>query len=273
MHRPSAGREVTGMPLFKYFLNVARDIYGLGAINAVKALFATNGSGTLRLQIPRFGPVTIRRGDSDLNVVRQVFMDQEYSILYGDMSRRLESRYEAILSSGDIPIVIDAGANIGASSLWFGTLYPKALVCAIEPDQANARLLRRNVESKGNIRVFEAAIGATEGFAAVKKGQDQASWAMQTERSEGGCPIITINQLISAVPRGIPFITKVDIEGFEADLFSTNLEWLDNTFAVLIEPHDWMLPGRQTSRTFQRAMATQEFEILIRGENLIYVRT
>jgi hypothetical protein len=96
--------------------------------------------------------------------------------------------------------------------------------------------------------------------------------AVQTERADHGCPIVTIDELVHSITRGVPFIVKVDIEGFENDLFSKNLGWLNDAFAVFIELHDWMLPGQYTSRSFQKAMAAEEFEILLRGENLIYVR-
>jgi hypothetical protein len=74
------------------------------------------------------------------------------------------------------------------------------------------------------------------------------------------------------VPNAQVFIVKIDIEGFEADLFSANLDWLDLADVVIIEPHDWMLPGQGSSRTLQVAMAARPFEVLLSGENLIYVR-
>jgi hypothetical protein len=47
---------------------------------------------------------------------------------------------------------------------------------------------------------------------------------------------------------------------------------LDDAFAVYIEPHDWMLPGQGSSRSFQAAFGARDFEIFLRGENLIYIR-
>lgn len=41
---------------------------------------------------------------------------------------------------------------------------------------------------------------------------------------------------------------------------------------VIIEPHDWMLPGQLSSRSFQQAMARHLFELFMRGENIFYVR-
>jgi hypothetical protein len=41
---------------------------------------------------------------------------------------------------------------------------------------------------------------------------------------------------------------------------------------LMIEPHDWMLPGQYSSAGFQRAVAQERFEMLISGENLFFVR-
>jgi len=54
-------------------------------------------------------------------------------------------------------------------------------------------------------------------------------------------------------------------------LFAGDVEWIDQVKVVLIEPHDWLLPGQRTSRSFMRAMAAREFELLVSGENLIFV--
>jgi len=98
-------------------------------------------------------------------------------------------------------------------------------------------------------------------------------WAVKTRRTQGnGISIITIDDAITLVPNGVPLIVKIDIEGFESDLFGDNLAWLDATFAVFIEPHDWMEPSKGTSWAFQRAFGERNFNIYVRGENLLYVR-
>jgi hypothetical protein len=81
-----------------------------------------------------------------------------------------------------------------------------------------------------------------------------------------------MKEAFSRIPNGMPFIAKVDIEGFESDLFSQATEWLSETFVVHIEPHDWMMPGKGTSLTFQRAMAEHKYEMFLAGEILTYVR-
>jgi len=65
---------------------------------------------------------------------------------------------ERIRDSGLRPLIIDAGANIGASPIYFLSRYPDALVVAIEPERNNCALLRSNCEGL-DVRVIEAAIG------------------------------------------------------------------------------------------------------------------
>jgi hypothetical protein len=79
-------------------------------------------------------------------------------------------------------------------------------------------------------------------------------------------------QAFAKVPKGVPFIAKVDIEGFESELFATNVDWLNDVYMVVIEPHDYQFAGMKTSRSFQSAMANHDFELFISGDSLIYMR-
>ena len=45
------------------------------------------------------------------------------------------------------PIILDCGAHIGMSVLFFKTLFPKASIIAFEPDSHNYKLAKENIES------------------------------------------------------------------------------------------------------------------------------
>ena len=160
--------------------------------------------------------------------------------------------------------------EIGGSALCFGQLFPDARIVSIEPDPHNRAILRRNVGDRPNHVVMEAAARSEPGFVALQS--SDLGWASRTERAEQGLPIVTIEDAFAASGGGDPLLVKIDIEGFEADLFSTNLGWIDRSFAISVEPHDWMLPGKGTSLSFQKALAPHGFELFIKGENLLYVR-
>ena len=247
------------------------DIFKMGPLFFLSGLKAKMRSNSvLDVNVPDIGKVCIRAGDSDFESVRQVFRGEEYTIVIDDVRNRVRGEYERILAAGKTPVVIDAGANIGAASLWFAKQYPGATVLAVEPDEENAKIARRNAEKSANIKVFEAAIGGEAGFVSViREGQ---SWGVQTARAEAGLRIMTVEEAARTVPDGELFIVKVDIEGFEKDLFAANTEWIDQAFAIYLEPHDWLFPGEKTSRNFQKELAKRDFELFINRENLIFVR-
>lgn len=221
--------------------------------------------------ISKFGRVHFRPSSSDAPTLRQVFIEQQYDLGAGSpFDERAHRRYRDILAAGRVPVIVDAGANIGAASLWFHDAWPEAAVVAIEPEHGNAEVLRKNLDGKAGYAVVEAAIGAERGAVCIAN-EITGSGAM-TARAESGIPVITIDDAVARIPNGTLFIAKIDIEGFEQDLFSSNTDWLDRAYIVIIEPHDWMLPGKCSSRAFQRAMADHDFEMLISGENLIYIR-
>jgi FkbM family methyltransferase len=229
------------------------------------------GAQIARIEIPGYGMVHLRCGESDVAVIRQVFRDRQYDVDAIDPVRaRIWRRYTEIIETGQIPTIVDAGANIGAASLWFLKKYPLAEVVALEPEPDNLAVLQLNANDRARLTVLPAAIGSTEGFVAVQN--DGLGWAARTIRAESGTPIITMASAFRSVKNGHPFIAKIDIEGFEKDLFSKNLEWLNDVHVVYIEPHDWMLPGQMTSQTFQHAFGQHDFEIFIVGENLVFVR-
>jgi FkbM family methyltransferase len=234
-----------------------------------------NLSGKPRVTVPLkgMGAIAVRPGDSDYDSFRQVFIYRQFDIEDTPQGARLRQFYNSRLASGGVPVIIDAGANVGASAIWFAQQFPRCSVFAIEPDKDNAELCRQNCASLGNIEVIEAAIGGRSGAGSVER-QDK-SWSSQTRRSddEGGVPIVSVADILARSGRGAtPLIVKVDIEGFEADLFAEGTEWVASTAAIFIETHDWLFPGQRTSQAMQRAVMGQGFEILVRRENLLLVR-
>ena len=227
-----------------------------------------------RVYVPGAGLLELRPHSSDASTIRQVFRDQEYDISVFPQWPDVQRHYRLLLAEGKTPLIVDAGANIGAASIWFAECFPEAVVVAVEPDAANAAACRKNIARHPTIRLVEAAIGATPGFVALSNPQQQA-WAIQTSRSDEsdvGVRICTIPELVMTEPRAELFIVKIDIEGFESDLFSSETEWVLKTKVIYIEPHDWMGTARGSSHSFQRTMGKAGFDLLISGENLTYVR-
>lgn len=252
------------------FLNVLDDVRDCGLSFAVTGLQQKVASGkTARVTVPGYEHIEVRPRSSDFDVLRQVFRDQGYHIKSDYYRDILQKRYQAIIDSGRTPLIIDAGANIGAASRYFQKVYPASHVVALEPDAENAAIARLNCQGNSKIEVLEVALGGESGFAEIVSADSH--WAVQTKRSDAGLPIVTINEILKQYPQHQLFIAKIDIEGFEGDVFKHNLEWINEASLVYLEPHDWMLPGKGSSRSFQNAFGERDFDMLLQGENILYV--
>ncbi len=221
--------------------------------------------------------VELRSNSSDLSVFEQTFLDNDYNL-------RRFGRYPEIcrlfneIERGKTPLILDCGANIGLSALYFAKNWPSAHVIAVEPDQTNYEMMRRNVAVHSNIQPVEAAVGAEDGPVRIMdKGVQE--WARRTERASGdaldGITGLSIRSLIAMAPpprEYQPFLVKNDIEGAEKDLFSRNREWVAKVPILIIETHDWMLPGQGTSRNFLEAIAPLDRDFVFFGENIFRLR-
>jgi FkbM family methyltransferase len=254
-----------------FVLETAKDFFRGGpSFFLTGVMTAIGGKRERRVRLKNAGQVVIRPKDSDFKTFRQVFRDSDYALDSEAAERRVETAYKAMLDAGEIPVIVDAGANIGAATRWFARKFDKAAIVAIEPDPENARILRLNTGDLPRARVMEAAVGGEPGFVAMTNIGE--SWAVATVREASGLPIVTIADALATIPGGKLFIVKIDIEGFESDLFAGDTAWLDEPCVVYIEPHDWLLPGQRSSRSFQRVFGERDFEIFVKGENLAYVR-
>src|ERR1700722_6025602 len=223
--------------------------------------------------IKNAGKVHIRSRSLDASTFIEIFRGKAYDLSGLAQFPHVMANYQRILDAKQIPIIIDAGANVGAASIWFARQFPEARIIAIEPDADNAEVCRLNTGRLPNVKVIEAVIGSEHGQVSLSNPANRSD-SVQTARSEGGkIPMRTISELVLEEQyQKQLFLVKIDIEGFEDNLFAKNTEWIDEAEVIIIESHDWLFPGKGKSRNFQKAIADREFEILISGENLIYIR-
>lgn len=219
----------------------------------------------------RFGRFTVRQSETDMKVLRQIFIQREYDLDRFPQGALVRAAYDGILRRGRLPLIVDAGANVGFAANFFARAYPKARIISIEPDPGNAAMCRTNTHGLQQVEVLEAAVGARPGCVSLE-GIEGHAWGVRTRRAEAGLPVVTINQLAAGLPDSELLIVKVDIEGFELDLFSAGTEWVSQAHAVIVEPHDWLLPDARTSQTLQQVMLGHGGDLLISGENLIWIK-
>lgn len=206
------------------------------------------------------------RDEIDIQIVKHLFLHEGYLIQHPNMNN-LVTRYNKIIEKNRTPLIIDCGSNRGFTINYFLRLFPHSRIIAVEPDNKNVELAKRN-NSHGDIVFLKACIGSESGRATITD-PNQGHWAFRTKVcQQGDLPVITINQLLEESDDLLPLLIKIDIEGFEENLFSCNTEWFDRFPLLIIELHDWMLPGKSTSRPFLSEMGKRNRDFIIHGENV-----
>jgi len=207
----------------------------------------------------------------DWQTCRQIFYQEDYRLSHLKRYQRILDCYEGIIRSKKIPLIIDCGANIGLASYYFSLTYEASQILAIEPNKDN--LLQAKINCSSSVRLFQNAVGSEPGRVdIIDPNLGNSGYRVQSCES-GEIEMISINQMLKDFPSNnySPFIIKIDIEGFESDLFSKNVEWLAKFPIIIIELHDWMLPGTANSNSFLRKISMLDNDFIIKGENVISI--
>ncbi|MGE2834452.1 FkbM family methyltransferase [Mycobacterium sp. SMC-4] len=208
----------------------------------------------------------VRPTDSDSYVLAQIFTAGEYAASPFWMTR-LNAVAADLRAAGRVPLIVDAGANVGYSALYLAERFPDAVVIAVEPDADCVELLSRNCEVNSRIRPVHAALWSHDrGVDLVNR--EHGSWANRV--ADGGVtPSVTLEQLIAQVPDAAPLIVKLDIEGAETEVCAASPEAVASFACIMIEPHDWMLPGSGGLSPLYEAVAGKKMDTLICDETMM----
>lgn len=213
--------------------------------------------GTNRTVLVRLG-----RGETDLNVLLDVFVDRCYEI-------ELESpRW-----------IIDAGANIGLATLWFALHHPTARIVAVEPDAGNLAVARENLSDLPSVELVAAALMDFDGVGVVVDPGD-GPWGLRVQaeaegwsegRVVGRVDCVSMPTIIER--HGIDRIDllKLDIEGGEVEVLASSAEWIDRAETLAIELHDRFREGstpafRAATSGFVHEQQRDEIVIVSRRE-------
>lgn len=174
---------------------------------------------------------TIRIADiaSFLSMYKSIFLDQIYDFV----------------APTSTPVILDCGANIGLSVLYFKRRYPRAHIVAIEADPAIATILRQNIKRAGlrQVKVIQGAVwtkNTTLSFRA-DHADGGSVIALDTPQSTVSVPAFDFRAYLQGVAP-VTFL-KMDIEGAEVDVVPHAMRTLLSIPFVFIEYHSF--PGKK----------------------------
>lgn len=211
----------------------------------------------------------IRPGTADERTVQGVMARRQYDISHLNRRDELLQIYKKMRGGGKIPLIVDLGANIGASALYFNHVWPGSQIIAVEPEPENFSLLVENTKEQKTILPVAGAISSTDGrVGLIRTGMETDAY-----RTISGHDITAFSMAsILAMASGEPFICKIDIEGAERELFSANTDWIDLFPLIVIELHDWMLCGEAASQNFLRSISNRRRDFTFYGDTVFSIR-
>ena len=211
------------------------------------------------------------RDKIDWLVIQQIFSGNDYGFEALARCDELEAHYRHLVASNKVPFILDCGANSGMATRFFKETYPRARVIAVEPDEDNLKLAKTNNAGE-DIEFLLAGIGSSDSRGhLIDEGKGNWAYRVSTD-PDGPVEIVSVNTVLARHgASSVPFIVKIDIEGFESNLFSENTEWIDRFPVLIIELHDWMLPRTANSRNFLQQISRLDRDFVYRGENVFSI--
>jgi FkbM family methyltransferase len=149
--------------------------------------------------------------------------------------------------SGDLRVVLDAGANIGLFACYTAKRHPQCVVHAVEPFPGTVRRLRETVRRNAlgeRVRVHPVALSGKSGSARMSAAVEASQMVHLLPDAEGGAQEVTVvttltlSELISSIEAERIDLLKMDIEGSEYEVLSaTPPASLSRVQAIALEYH------------------------------------
>lgn len=203
----------------------------------------------------------IKKNSSDLLVFVQIIKNREYQGI-ADLFVKKNIR---------IKTMIDAGANIGLTSVFFKALFPELKIIMLEPNIKTYNRLLFNIKLNNLKNIFPSNEGlwGKNTFLSPSTGfRDSLDWSFSLKESqnisENVIKVLSMKDIINRHNlKEIDFL-KIDIEGGELSLFSDKEIdfWSKNIKVIAVEIHDELKCKKMIVATLKRL----DFKIIYVGE-------
>jgi FkbM family methyltransferase len=175
---------------------------------------------------------------SDFKVFQQVFEYKEY--------QPVVEAFQKHFSKVKTLNFIDAGSNVGLTTLYFSRFFPNSRFINIEPDTSNFENMTYNLSANGVASVEKVNGGVwsiNTYLKIVRDFRDKNDWSFRVEEvpQVTDLPAFSISHLVEKNNFDLIDILKMDIEGSEKEVLTSpksDVSYLAKTKCIAIEIHD-----------------------------------
>jgi FkbM family methyltransferase len=184
------------------------------------------------LNTPRYIPKTISIVGKKIKILDSA----SFIAMYREIFERQIYRFK---TDSKKPFIIDAGANIGLSVIYFKELYPDSKIIAFEPDSKVFEVLKANVEkaSLTDVELVKKALWSSETtLEFLSEGADGGRMVNLEDNSEK--IVVETVRLRDFLKQPVDFL-KIDIEGAETEVLRDVQDLLPNVSNLFVEYHSF----------------------------------
>lgn len=166
---------------------------------------------------------------------------------YHHLKREVFSHNEYYFETDNpAPVIIDAGAHIGLTTLYFKSLYPAAKITAIEPNPQLFEILEKNIweNQLEDVTLIQGALGAEHGTTELFVDSTKNEWWSTGSFIKGAWTKQQVSEPVEVETWPLSeFITqpidllKMDIEGAEQAVLEGSQEALGLVNQIVMEYH------------------------------------
>ena len=181
--------------------------------------------------IPRYQPTTTDIFGKPFAVADSASFISSYRQIFDEQIYRFKADKEQ-------PFILDCGANIGLSVIYFKRLYPRSVITAFEADKNIFKILKTNIENFGynDVELVNRAVWNSETeLNFTSDGADGGRLSIPNDKPNH---VVKTVRLRNYLDHRIDFL-KLDIEGAETMVLEDCADSLQNVETLFVEYHSF----------------------------------
>ncbi|MGD1842042.1 MAG: FkbM family methyltransferase [Thermonemataceae bacterium] len=202
--------------------------------------------------LPHGAKFLVRKYTRDLLVFEGFFISDDYTSYIEEIQT----------SSSKVNLVIDAGANIGCSCIFFQVFFPHSTIICIEPELSNYSMLQKNINLNrinDKVKVYRKALWNEKTTLALRRidySNDGFHTMVEgtTDEVIDSVATCTIPEILDDLQVAVVDVLKIDIEGAEKTLFNDQAHlhsFLPQVRYCIMEVHNEYISDKQIEMSFK----------------------